>query len=534
MVYSTTPGKYLAGITLSANKQSKLSVKTLVKREIVFKFLIGFGLFISLDIYYRMHFSAISIFIDYDTLIFLISIIGLVAFVFIWILFKNTFWDFLAGTRVVPSKAPKRTLQKSYFLILLYYVVSFLAIVFLNNITQDDKLLFGVFKYPTKFRTHSLNLGAKNHVAFLAKQRQDAKEYIFNLFSKYDIVVLCERSHRETTQWDFISDVVADDRFIKQVGNIFTEYGALSKQSQVDSFLVEKFEKETDLEKGTAKQMLYMNLGFFNFMKHLNVLNNHLPDSLQIHEYFTDQDQFHEYIRTSGKPNSLQRDSLMASVVIHKFKEIQQTKNRKKCLVVTNSRHAFGEVSENGVEIKAYRNNETRYIFKAFPGKVANVLINRLAFHPLTIEYPVQFGLWDRAFAENNNKQLGFNLKGSPFGADKFDLNPWNNANLIYQDVFTGLVFVNPFDKWHFDSGYPYRLYGAEQELLTKNLKDTANGKTYQNMLANFRNDDFRDKSFWTLWYGLYNVIPYLFYILIEIVGLMVSTYLILRISYFK
>lgn len=52
------------------------------------------------------------------------------------------------------------------------------------------------------------------------------KEYIFKLFEKSDIVVLGERDHRDTVQYDLIHDILADPRFAEQVGHVYTEIGS--------------------------------------------------------------------------------------------------------------------------------------------------------------------------------------------------------------------------------------------------------------------------------------------------------------------
>ena len=44
----------------------------------------------------------------------------------------------------------------------------------------------------------------EKYVQFLETQKQTPVDYIMGLYAKYDIVVLCERAHPETTQYDMI------------------------------------------------------------------------------------------------------------------------------------------------------------------------------------------------------------------------------------------------------------------------------------------------------------------------------------------
>ncbi len=75
------------------------------------------------------------------------------------------------------------------------------------------------------------------YVAFLQEQRQEPVDYVMELFEKHDIVILCERFHAETTQYDLIYDLISDPRFIDTVGNVFTEIGTSSMRDEVHDFL---------------------------------------------------------------------------------------------------------------------------------------------------------------------------------------------------------------------------------------------------------------------------------------------------------
>ena len=59
-----------------------------------------------------------------------------------------------------------------------------------------------------------------------AEKGMSPKEYIFKQFEKSDIVVLGERDHRDTVQYDLIHDILADPRFAEQVGHVYTEIGS--------------------------------------------------------------------------------------------------------------------------------------------------------------------------------------------------------------------------------------------------------------------------------------------------------------------
>ena len=63
------------------------------------------------------------------------------------------------------------------------------------------------------------------------------KEYIFKLFDKSDIVVLGERDHRDTVQYDLIHDILADPRFAEQIGHVYTAVGSYNLNADVNRLL---------------------------------------------------------------------------------------------------------------------------------------------------------------------------------------------------------------------------------------------------------------------------------------------------------
>lgn len=531
IVFSFTPGKYLFKLYISTNSNEKPAIFKLLIREIIFKYLSILLIYFSINYLIANSNSNLKTLIDINLATLIALIFSFLLFLIIWIFTKKAWWDSLTGLTIKKMEIPTKRLKNAYLSVFVFLGISFLLIFVLNNKDQNHNYSFLGFKYPLNFKKHIANSSVNEHIAFLRDQKLSHKDYIFELFSKYDIVVLCESSHREVTQWDFISEIIHDDRFIHQVGNIFTEYGASSKQAQVDAFLSGKFTSDTILSQETAKLTNFMNAGFYNFMRSLNKLNNTLPDSLQIHEYFTDFDIYHEYIRTSENPYRLNRDSLMASIVINKYRDFQERGYRKKCLVVTNTRHAYGLVKKDGIEVSEYNYNEARYIFKEFPNETANVLINSMSRNRFQFPYPIHYGLWDKAFEGINHKQVGFNFKNTPFGEDKFDLFPWANVSIQYQDIFTGFVYVRPTEEWRFSSYYPFRQYAANKEYHEKLEKGVINSGS---IIESFKHNKFKDETIWIIFQGFYNLIPYIFYFLFIVPGLIILLIYGLKLSKYK
>jgi len=147
----------------------------------------------------------------------------------------------------------------------------------------------------------------------------------------------------------------------------------------------------------------------------------------------------------------------------------------KKCLVIMNYRHAF-DLTDRLPWVKS--SNTFEYIKDAFGSRAANVLINTRV---ITI-YPIAGGVWDDAFEKSGYRPVGFDFKGSPFGADNFDMYPWDKvmslffggrspsaAGLLrYRDVFTGFVFINPSEEQYWEQSTPGYYDGFEKEYIRR------------------------------------------------------------------
>jgi hypothetical protein len=90
---------------------------------------------------------------------------------------------------------------------------------------------------PVLFADNLVQKTSATYVSFLKKEHARPVDYVLQLFDQYDLVILCERVHTESTQWDFIYELVSDQRFIDHVGNIFTEYGVINLQPDLDRFM---------------------------------------------------------------------------------------------------------------------------------------------------------------------------------------------------------------------------------------------------------------------------------------------------------
>lgn len=331
-----------------------------------------------------------------------------------------------------------------------------ITVLLVNTCTQDRSTQYHEALVP--------------YVNFLRNKKQDPVDYIVKLFETNDVVILCERAHKEVTQYDFIASLVQDRRFVDKVGHIFTEIGTSTLNTAVTEYLLSENLNENDAEdkliaiyRNLTIHPVWNNSNFYRFLKELRHINQSLPVNKKLNLYFSDMPV--DWTRMTQKKyehlqKSLpQRDRMMADQIINQFKEVLQSEDkRKKALVIMNFRHAFNDRFEMPGGKKG--DNVGRYLFEAFPGKTANVMINSVRImlgstDQNAILTTIQDGKWDAVFAVLKNPSVGFNLEPSPFGRDAFDYFPITKEGLTYQDVFTGFVFYKPLKEHRFPTGVP-------------------------------------------------------------------------------
>jgi len=307
------------------------------------------------------------------------------------------------------------------------------------------------------------------YVSYLHGHAQPAVEYVLQLFRTYDLVILAERTHPETTQWEFIYELTSHPEFTAKVGHVFTEYGSVSQQKALEQVLSTPDLEESALNRKCIELLRnfplwpygWHNNNIFEYLKKLYSLNRTVPANNRIALYFSDVPWQWEgktpedYVRY-WSTEIPQRDRIMANHIVARFQEIlQSSASRKKALVIMNTRHAF----------RTGGNNTGDFLLQAFPKKTANVMFNMTALdmgglsgeYQETYNRPIQNGLWDAAFWKSGNTPLGFDFNGSPFGKDLFDLHTYFtlSGNLRYEDVFTGMVFYQPLSQHMVASSIP-------------------------------------------------------------------------------
>ncbi len=224
-------------------------------------------------------------------------------------------------------------------------------------------------------------------MGFLEKQHPRPVDYILSLFEKRDLVVFCERFHAEVTQYDLLYDLVSDPRFQNEVRHVFTEVGTAALRPLVESFLTDDTLSEAQVNEKLRYiaqhfdfEPVWEKTNIFDFLRKLHYLNRSLTRDRRIHVYPSgiefDWDQTTQESWAQFKQQLGRRDRIMAGNIISRFNALRQSAGHAKALVIMNYRHAFPHLNDSK---RPRVENTTGFLMDAFPGRVANVMVNSVA-----------------------------------------------------------------------------------------------------------------------------------------------------------
>lgn len=312
---------------------------------------------------------------------------------------------------------------------------------------------------------------------FLSQQKDSPIDYIFKLFESNDIVILGERDHRETTQYDLIFEILSDTRFINEIGYVYTEVGVVNQTAWGNRVLKREFKTHNEFDNELVK--LYRELDYnalwdkynmINYLRGIYAINKELDQDHKLTIGFTDcsfdwkgmtREQYQSFEKNNLEKLNV-RDSIMASNFINQYHSQLPKNGKKKALYIQNRPHAEKIdrliASSQIKTVGAYLRDE----FKERVKTVALNWYNYASSEQIGIEWGKGYklelsndGKWDAAFELTKNKAVGFTIKGTPFGKTPFDYPYGDQHNVYYEDVIDGLIFYQPFYEFTCTRGLP-------------------------------------------------------------------------------
>ena len=312
----------------------------------------------------------------------------------------------------------------------------------LNSYLTGDKIIFE--EKPIALRPRPTAHSVSKYTDFINANSKDINEYIKELYKNYDHVVLCERWHPECTQYDMIYDMVTSPYFADSISNVFTEIGNIEKREAFRRITATSFASDSLKEKALASfiiesqtvWLLWSNTNWFDFLRNMSEFNHNREKPVNV--------LFSDILWTDINKLS-ERDSVMAYNIINTI----NSDSIKKSLVIMNYRHAFMTPRNCGY-----------YLQQAFPGRVANVMLNTFSFNICQVPSALQHGKWDVAVEQADKDRFAIDFQNSPFGDDKFDLAPilsWVSSHDVkYKDMFNGMIYCTLPAEQYAGHGFPY------------------------------------------------------------------------------
>ena len=322
------------------------------------------------------------------------------------------------------------------------------------------------------------NQTLKDYVQCINNHSSTPIEYIFKLFEQSDIVVIGERDHRDTTQYELILDLLKDPRFAKEIGYVYTEVGCMNRTSDVNKLIKGSFNTDEDfmnhllsyLRTGEVFYPLWEKYNRVQFLKGLYEINRNSRKKITLGltdcEFsWSDISSAEEYKDFYYSPACEYRDSTMFANFSQMFKHQKPKKGKRKALIITNQPHAI-----NATMTKRVYHRQGKWLKERYGQDNVKIVIFNWAeyrFYDGKTFPLIAGGLWDAAFEVIDCKPFGMDIKGTPFGNTPY-LDP-AYKNLRWEDVADGIIYYKPFYETIVTVGIPNIIdSGFESEFMRR------------------------------------------------------------------
>ena len=296
-----------------------------------------------------------------------------------------------------------------------------------------------------------------------AEKGMSPKEYIFKQFEKSDIVVLGERDHRDTVQYDLIHDILADPRFVEQVGYVYTEVGSSNMNDDVNRLLQGSYPTEATFmdslyayyRKSETFYPIWEKYNRVKFLKGIYEINRTSPRKIKLgltdREFSWDEIRTVEDYKKFWKSRTVNyRDSLMATHISEMYARQTPLNGKRKALVITNQPHAINDslILKKSNTVYGTQGWWMKRIFGEERVKI--VVLNWFDYNlfdgsnfPMTGD-----GHWDAAFELLECRPFAIDLKNTPYGETAYNGHvggtTTKSKNKCWQDVADGLIYYAP------------------------------------------------------------------------------------------
>lgn len=316
------------------------------------------------------------------------------------------------------------------------------------------KFLTLLLSFATILSVSAQTPDVNDFVASATQRGTEPVDYIFRLFEQSDIVVIGERDHRDTTQYELILDILGDPRFAERVGYVYTEVGCVNRTDDVNRLIKnhslsdDEFNEElySYLRKGEVFYTLWEKYNRVQFLKGLHKINRDGRRKITLgltdcDFAWEDVDSAQEYLDIYNGPACDYRDSTMAANFAKMYAKQRSLKGKRKALIITNQPHAT-----NAAFAKRDYLRQGRWLKNLFgEQRVKIVMLNWAEYRlfdgrrmPLVAD-----GKWDAAFEMLGCNPFGMDIQDTPYGATPYADPAY--GNLLWQEIADGIIYYKPY-----------------------------------------------------------------------------------------
>ena len=286
----------------------------------------------------------------------------------------------------------------------------------------------------------------QDYVASVRAKSCAPVDYVFKLFEHSDIVVIGERDHRDTTQYELILDILRDARFAEDIGYVYTEVGCVNRTKDVNRLLQGKFKTAQAFNDALYAYLRnedfnplwdkYNRVQFLRGLYEINRVSRHkitlgLTDcKFSWNKIKTAQ----EYRDFDDSPACSYRDSTMSFHFVEMYANQKPKKGKRKALIITNHPHAL-----NATFAGNDYHRQGKWLKELYGEDNVKIVMLNLTEYTQKEQMPlVARGLWDAAFEVMGCQSFAMDIKGTPFGRE-----PYFNVrygDMKWEDIADGIL----------------------------------------------------------------------------------------------
>lgn len=280
---------------------------------------------------------------------------------------------------------------------------------------------------------------------FIAGISQSPEEFMLASLKAHKLVINGEY-HRRKVSWDALKRLIGLPDFPETVGTVFMELPSW-RQSTMDAFMSSD---SIDSEKiytifRDEQPNGWWDRGEYEFLCDLWNINHNLPDDRKIKVVLADYQIPYSTITSKEDAREKEERNTHMANIIEDY--INSSVDNRHSLFLVGCAHAYKSHSPAlqagkegltaGAQLARRLGNDN--VFVIFQHTVSGDNMGRN-------KKPLRGGIFDKAFALQGNRPIGFSLKGSPFGKEPFDgisEIKYDCRTGSYEDNYDGYLFLH-------------------------------------------------------------------------------------------